>query len=238
MIQIYLSAFFLLLSFFSCEWKREVDLTHLPPLPRGDSLAQMKRLQEKETFIPLEKKKRYRSFFLKELFEVVLLREISLEEKELWLGILDQGGSREGIYRGFVLGRAYARLEEKKVPLGQKAMLFTQSFYDRYFGRILKEKDLAEINFYSMKRIVVERVLELIDAFLVNSQEDLYRWYAIVSAELAKSYGSAFKLEMRKKTNREWHWHWARGVPKDYLKSELIIKLHRVYHFIGPHPQL
>ena len=62
----------------------------------------------------------------------------------------------------------------------------------------------------------------------VNKLEDLYQWYSVFSSELAKDYDMLLKAPVRKDPRLEFHLKWAESMPVQHIKSEFIIKLHKV----------
>ena len=59
---------------------------------------------------------------------------------------------------------------------------------------------------------MVERALEVFDAFGLEREEDMYRWYAIVAAHLAEHYPKAFESQERQELLRQNHFSWARQI--------------------------
>jgi hypothetical protein len=62
----------------------------------------------------------------------------------------------------------------------------------------------------------------------VNNLDDLYKWYAVFSFELAKDYGPILKNQLRQDQRFDYHLIWAKNMPIQHIKSEFIIKLHMV----------
>ena len=56
--------------------------------------------------------------FLKELHQATLERELTTDEFNRWMNVLDQGGSYEGIYNGVVNGAEYKDKETGAAPVG------------------------------------------------------------------------------------------------------------------------
>ena len=175
-----------------------------------------------------ELKEKLDSSFVQELIETVLNRPAVEEEVGNWLNTLGQGGAREGVYRGIVLGSEYLGKEETPGTLGEETKKFTVYFMSEYLGIQPKANFLDSINVYVTKRLVVEKMIEVIDAF--KSDDDLIKWYAIMSEDFAKKYPKLFTGKIRSNQDRNFHYQWAQGVPYEHIQSELIIKLHTIYN--------
>jgi len=79
-------------------------------------------------------------------------------------------------------------------------------------------------------RITTERCLEIIDQYIDSNKDDLYSWYAVFSGELANKYPAVWKNKLRKTTKMTHHKKWAATVPDQHIKSEVIIKVHKVFN--------
>ena len=204
----------------------------LPEIPEVERLATKvtKDLPEKKVNLSHEDRSRYNYVFIKEVIEAT--RQVQANDNDVaqWLNVMEQGGSREGVYRAMVLDNLYAGLENYQSPVREEVINFTINFYRRYLNKNATVEKLQGVNFYYLKRITTELVLELVDAFVAKNEEDLYRWYAVVSGELAQEHGVAFNLKLRKNDDKKRHFHWAKEVPRQYIKSELIIKIHKIYN--------
>jgi hypothetical protein len=66
------------------------------------------------------------------------------------------------------------------------------------------------------------------ESYETDNLDHLYRWYAVVSADLATEYPEYIKSEVRGDTRPEYHYEWAKSMPVQHIKSEFIIKLHSV----------
>jgi hypothetical protein len=176
-----------------------------------------------------EKKKPYRLSFLEELFLAVRKDRAKDSDIAKWLNTMEQGSSREGVYRALVLDRVYNSLESFEESPSDEAISFTVSFYDNYIKRVVSKNALGKLNTFSIKRIVTEKALEILEV-LEKNPDDVYRWYAVVSSHLAQKFSGQYKTDIRRNTNREVHYSWAQNVPYQHLKSELIIKLHLAYN--------
>ncbi len=166
--------------------------------------------------------------YVSELYEVIKERKGVGSEVGNWINVMDQGGSREGVYRALVLDRDYQGMENYDRPISNAGANFAHNFSNKYAGMDINKDTLVKVNFYSVKRLVTEKALEIIDAF--EKREDLFKWYAIMSVQMAKKYNYAFDNEVRKNIDYNYHINWANQVPRQHLKSEVIVKLHRVFN--------
>lgn len=176
----------------------------------------------------------YDQMYIRELYEVTRQRAANDKDLAQWMNTMSQGATREGIYRALVLDGAYAGLEGMDYPLTDRAVQFGAEFMNKYIGKKLSNKAISQVNLYSMKRIMTEDSLELIDQFLYENRiEDLYTWYAVLSAQLASEHPNAFASKTRADANFETHLVWARAVTWQTLKGEVIYKLHHIMNLLN-----
>jgi hypothetical protein len=220
----------------------------LPAIPKvkhnakstaGFTAAKVVKLQAKASPILQDKDRQQQMrqdnfHFVNELYQSVMENEPTGSELSQWMNVLDQGGSREGVYRALVLSNKYAGLENFDRTSSDQTIQFTRDFMGTYLDQQVESEQLEKVNSYSIKRIVVEQSLELIDTFNANNPkgDQLPRWYAIISTELASNYPNLWKRKLRGTTNPQIHLQWAKSVPEQELKSELIIKLHRLFNHL------
>jgi hypothetical protein len=136
--------------------------------------------------------------------------------------------SREGVYQALVLDEVYASLENKEEKSNERLLDFTLKSSQRFLNQTFKKESISSLNLYSIKRIMTEKSLDLLEHYEVKNLDDLYQWYAIFSFELAKDYGPLLKTPLRQDQRFEYHLHWAKNMPIQHIKSEFIIKLHSV----------
>lgn len=175
-----------------------------------------------------EDQKKYNFFFVKEVFTAVRRRDANADEISQWMNVLQQGGTREGVYRGLVLDQTYAGLENYPMPVNDSIVAFASRFLEVYTGKKYETEKLMGFNFFALKRSVTERALEVIDAF--PTEQDRMAWYAVLSAEMAKDNAKAFENKTRINTSAEAHLNWAQSYSTQYLKSEVVIKLHKIFN--------
>ena len=173
---------------------------------------------------------KYQYIFLRELIFEVRGAEATDQELTNYMNVLDQGGNREGIYRSLVVGSSYQQLELYQQNASKRVLEFTQEYGVKYLGINYATEKMKDLNLWTIKRIVVERTLEQIDAFSPDGK-DLYQWYAVFSDLLASRY-AIWPNKLRANTNPDTHIKWAKSVPYQHLKSEVIIKLNKVYNYL------
>ena len=178
--------------------------------------------------LPVERKRQFDLKFLQELFLVTRRMDASEDELSSWLNTLDQGGSREGVYQALVLDEVYAGLESKDEKSTDRLLDFSLKFSQRFLNQTFKKESIASLNLYSLKRIMTEKSMDLLEFYEVNNLEDLYKWYAVFSFELAKDYAPLLKNQLRQDQRFDYHLMWAKNMPIQHIKSEFIIKLHMV----------
>jgi hypothetical protein len=178
--------------------------------------------------LPNERKRQFNYKFIQELFQVTRKAEAKDEDLSIWLNTLDQGGSREGIYQALVLDEVYAALENMEDKPSDKLLDFSLKFSQRYINQTFQKKSLGQLNLYSLKRILTEKGLDLMEHYEVYNLDNLYQWYAIFSSELATEYAPLLKTKIRQDPRVEYHLEWAKSMPVQHIKSEFIIKLHSV----------
>lgn len=178
--------------------------------------------------LPPERKRQFDYKFLEELFQVTRKSEAKDEDLSNWLNTLDQGGSREGIYQALVLDEVYNGLESIDAKPTDKLLNFCLKFSQKFFNQTFTTESLKQLNLYSLKRIFTEKGLDLMEYYEVKDLDALYRWYALVSAEMAKEYGPFLKSPVRAESSEAYHYEWAKSMPIQHIKSEFIIKMHSI----------
>ena len=177
--------------------------------------------------LPVKTKQKFDYTFLKELFWATRQTEAKDEDLNNWLNVLQQGGSREGVYQALVLDEVYASLENLQEKPSPKLVDFTSSFSQKFLASNIKRESLEGLNSYSLKRILTEKALDLMEYYETKDLDSLYRWYALASVTIANNeQASILKSEIRKNQIPEYHLAWAQAMPLQHIKSEIIIKLH------------
>lgn len=166
--------------------------------------------------------------FVNELYQVVLGREPLYQEFQGKVSVLLQGGSREGVYRSLVLSDKYAGFEQTNTEPSEDVVTFTIQFLGEYLDASLEKEKLENFNFYTIKRFLIERCLETMDAF--PSSQSIHSWFAFVSFGLESNKSVKWSQKHRKLGSKESYYAWGRGIPADILKSEVILKLHKVFN--------
>lgn len=216
------------------EPKLEPEIT-LPAIPKlekknTDIESYTKKTKDQTEFekLPAERRRVYDYEFLKELFAVTRKTEARDEDLSNWLNTLEQGGSREGIYQALVLDEVYVALENINDKSTNRLREYALKFSQKYLNQTFKDGSLDQFNLFSIKRIIAEKSLDMMEIYEVRDLDALYRWYAVFSAEIAQEYEPFLKSSLRKETSVKYHYEWAKGSPIQHVKSEFIIKLHIV----------
>lgn len=179
-----------------------------------------------------EDKRSFYVSFIRELFLVTRLNEIEKNELLKFLNVLEQGGDREGVYRSLVLDNEYKSLELYEQSVANELIDFINSYSLKFLNKSFSEDAMRRLNLFSIKRIITEKTLELIDVLAMNP-EDLYAWYAIFSSDMASDH-VIWKNKLRADTNQMRHYAWVQKVPFQHIKSEVIIKLHMIMNSLSP----
>jgi hypothetical protein len=95
-------------------------------------------------------------------------------------------------------------------------------------AQTFKKENLSGLNLFSIKRILTEKALDIMEYYEVNNLEHLNQWYAIFSSELSSEYAPLLKSQLRRDNRYEYHLEWAKKMPIQHIKSEFIIKFHTV----------
>lgn len=213
----------------------EVSTVTLPVIPQivkkntdVESYTKKTKGQTEYDKLTSEKKRQFDYKFLQELFMVTRKSEAKDEDIANWINTLDQGGSREGIYQALVLDEVYAALENINEKPTAKLVNFSVSFAQKFLNQTLKAESLETLNLYSLKRILTEKGLDILEYYETKDLDELYRWYAVFSADLAKDHEVFLKSDVRRDKSSEYHYEWAKSMPVQHIKSEFIIKLHTV----------
>jgi hypothetical protein len=177
--------------------------------------------------LSVEQKRPYRISFIKELYQVTIQTEAKDEDVLNALNALEQGGDREGVYRGVVLGRVYGSMETFVQAPSDNLIDFVNFYAEKFLNKAFDNEAMKKLSFYSIKRVIVEKTLELLDV-LAPEANDIHAWYAIFSADLARKYPDNWSNKVRSKKSDSYHYEWAKKVPFQQIKSEVIIKLHMV----------
>jgi hypothetical protein len=178
--------------------------------------------------LPLEKKRQFDYKFIEELFQVTRKAEAKDEDVANWLNTLAQGGSREGIYQALVLDEVYNGMESMEEKPTKKLLDFCLQYSQKFHHETFRPESLNQLNLYSLKRIFTEKGLDLLEYYEVKDLDSLYRWYAVLSADLAKNDVPFMKSQIRKNQSAKYHYEWAKSMPIQHIKSEYVIKMHSV----------
>lgn len=181
---------------------------------------------------PEDKKRKLNIGYLNELFELVQVREPSREEMNQWYNILSQGTSRESLYRAIVLGDRYRHLEMMAGGPNTETLEFTKKYLKKFLQQKAQGDLLKKLDIYRLKKVIVDTTLKTVEV-LERKPDHLFRWYGVFSRDLAKEFPHIWKYSLRGNQNLETHYRWANANPLQFIKSEIILKLHRVYNHLG-----
>ncbi len=209
----------------------------LPPIPQVEvSATSLKSNIEEENInknaIPFQKIRDLNILYIRELYREVLGVEVDQKNLSSWINVLEQGGTREGVYRAIINNVEYFKLFEKPLPLTDNTIEFVEYFTKKYLNITYDKSTLEKVNFYQLKSDLTDNALEIMDAFSPRFNE-LYDWYAVFSAEIAEKYPFTINNETRKNLSKEFHRKWAQSVPIQLIKSEMIIKLQKVLNHLN-----
>lgn len=210
----------------------ERDEVVLPAIPIVKKDAKDLSVYDKKEYkSPFNKKQmsQYNLSYINELIKVTRELDANRDELTKWFGTLEQGGTREGVYQSLVLDPYYQRLENYNQTTSKTAVNFTIEFMKKYINQDLQKEKLAPLNIYSVKRIIVNKGLDIADALLVN-RENFAKWYAVLSSEMSKYPIWKSKLRMTKESGV--HYRWAMKMTPDIVKSEYILKMHMLYNHL------
>ena len=214
--------------------KREIKLPKIPDYIRDAKTLGGFKGEEQINLgvIPKSKMHKLNIQFIQEAYKEVRGIKVGNSDLKKWSNALGQGGTREGLYRALVLDSNYYKLEKRNIPLTDSTIDFASYYSKKYMGNELARETLERINFYYLKRELTDKSLEIIDALSMNLDE-VYDWYAIFSVDLATKYPRIWKFKIRKNKSIEFQRRWAKGVPIQMLKSEILLKLNRLINLLN-----
>lgn len=211
----------------------------MPPIPKVKKDATSTRVYKKEGRVyrqgvsfkqlSVDKKRKYWIAFLQELYQVVRGSEVKTSELQNGVNVLEQGGTREGVYHSVVLSSEYKTLEAYEEVPSDEALRWSLGYAKKYLGLVYRKDQMVKVNLWGLKRILAEKTLDIIDSFPVDG-ENLYRWYAHLSSDLAQNTRVSWKNKTRQIKAFEFHYRWAKKAPLQHIKSETIIKFHQLFN--------
>lgn len=174
-----------------------------------------------------EEKRKYRLAYIQELY-LVVTGSVGEKEKILSsLNVIERGGSREGVYRSVVLSAEYSALEGFSEIPSEDLIKFATNYGEKYLHRNFNKDQMRRINLFGIKRVVTEKTLEVIDSFPPDS-DDLHKWFAVFSSDVRLKFPLLWSGKTRTNKSAKYHYNWAKSVPLQLIKSEVIIKLHKI----------
>jgi hypothetical protein len=219
------------LRWLGADRSEDIELPALPDLVSDARLAQA-RTSLNDATLSDEVWMKYNQRFILEIFESTRRLRPNSNDVHQWMNVLSQGGTQEGVYRGLVLDQTYGGLENYPMNSSADLAQFSVEIFKQYLKREQTVERLAQVNFFSLKRILVERSLEIFEAIAASEVDMVYRWYGHLSGTLAREYPEVFTESPRSQTSMRYHYEWAKTSPEQLIKAELIIKLHLVMNYL------
>ncbi len=232
--------------FFSAELARkllgkdpnQIEIPEIPKINSNNKSVQGLHIEEKvKSTFEKDQMERFNYIFIQEMVKAVRQVEPSGEEISRWMNVLSQSGSREGVYSALVLDNTYMGLQNLDRLVSDSALEFTVDYLLRYVNKTITKEKLSKVNFFVVKREIAERTLQVVDELFKNPSDDVYDWYAVFSSEMAQKYPKIMDNDVRRVTDAASHRAWAKSVPDQFVKSEILIKLHRVYNYLQTNAQ-
>lgn len=208
-----------------------VDEVPMPALPKIDDNAKSTAVYDKKQdtiTIKPEVEQKFNYAFINELFEATRQTKPNDDELGKMMNVLSQGGTREGVYRSVVLDSVYGGMENWDKVVKKNSADFAVYFYEKYLGRKIALKSLEGMSIYTLKRLVTEKSLDMADAF--SNRDDMEKWYANMSSDLATKFPNVWSNATRKNSSKSFQKSWASKVPVQHIKSEMIIKIHSAFN--------
>lgn len=186
-----------------------------------------------KTRITEEERKNLDNHFLYELFKEIRKSDPSEDEYQQWMNILAQGATREGVFRALIYDKIYENLEfSSSKRVSSDAKEFTVLFYKKFIGIKISQTKMDHMNVFALKKIVCEKTLQMVDTLYQKNKDDAYKWYAIFSSDLAINYRKIWGNDIRKQRSPSKHYRWASLAGEQFIKSEIIIKLNKLYNHL------
>ena len=218
--------------------QEQVELPTLPTLEDGDP-KDISQVADNPAQGPLvavpalnDTERDYNYYFLREIFLQLRQQELSVEDAQKWMNVLEQGGSRRGIMRALILDDYYYQLQTQQVPLNPATIDFAMAYGEKFLGVGYAAEDLGQVDFYTLKKELVEKTLRLMDLLLAEKdakgRQDLANWYGVFSAQVAQDYPQLFTDSVRGQKSKSIHRQWALDNEAPYVYSEVIIKLAKI----------
>lgn len=211
--------------------KDEVELPQIPKVKKDAKDLSVYNKKKYQSPFSKEKMSKYNLSYINELIKATRGLEPNRNELSKWYSTLEQGGTREGVYRSLVLSPYYQRLENYKQQTSETAKNFTVAYFNKYLNNELDKSKLNPLNIYSVKRITTEKSLEVMEALLNISQEEFSKWFAVYSAQLAREY-PIWSSKLRSTKESGVHYRWAMKMTPDIVKSEFILKMHLLFNHL------
>lgn len=212
------------------EIEEKIKLPQIPKVNKDAKSTRPEFVDKTKLNVSKDKVQKANLSFLYELYEAARKVKPNDNDVSKWMNVISQGGSREGVYRALVLDNTYAAMENYTTPMTDTGIKFSKYYVTTFMNKSISKDSLEKTNFFTLKRVLTEQTLEILDELLYKDVNLFYDWYAVFSAEVAKKYPNFFTNKIRVSTSRERHRKWAKFVPIQHVKSEVIIKLHKLFN--------
>lgn len=209
------------------------DEVQMPVLPKIEEDARSTAVYDKKAdkiTIKPEVEQKFNYAFIQELYQATRQTKPNDDEIGKSMNVLSQGGTREGVYRSLVLDSVYGGMENWDKPVKKNSAEFAVYFYQKYLGKKIALKSFEGMSIYTLKRLITEKALDMSDAFGHDKRDDLEKWYAVMSVDLATKFPLVWTNPTRKNPSATFHKKWASNVPVQHIKSEMIIKMHQAFN--------
>lgn len=172
------------------------------------------------------------------LFGTAKIDSLNQDEINEAKKMIEAGASLEGVYSRLAFGESYRKLESVKLPASETWLLE----FDHQMNLLESSSQLKiqlEIatpwiegargaSIYRLKRWLGQAGIQVIDRLKAkDSHPELELWYSKWAAKEA-SEAISFGLPQRKNPSEAFHLAWAKGVPEDLLRWEVLNRLHRI----------
>lgn len=207
-----------------------VPMPKIPDVKENATSTEIYSKKADKVILKPELEEKYFVGYIREIYEATRKQKPNDDEIGKFYNVLSQGGTREGVYRNLVLDSTYGNLENME-GLAVKSMSadFAVFFYQKYANKTISKDKFKGWNTYSLKRVVAEKALEIIDSF-GEDRAGLEAWYANLSSDMAFKFQQVMQTPLRKNTSSQAHQQWAQKVPVQHIKSETIIKIHTAFN--------
>ncbi|MGE4231791.1 MAG: hypothetical protein AB7F43_00535 [Bacteriovoracia bacterium] len=192
--------------------------------------------QQPKEDVPTLDQRRVNGEFLKELYKVVLEKDLNSEAEFVRLmNVLDQGGHYDGLYNGIVYSSEY-REKAQGVASARSLRFFVDTMVslskETEAPQVVEvfEKEGINQSVYFLKRRLGEEVLKTIE-LKADYREKLASWYGKFTVQVnhvAKEINLDLGFPQRSNNDEMYHYRWALEADFDRISWECLNRIHRV----------